>query len=185
MNQSPAGGEQHVNEFEMAAYLDRRMDAADRARVEGHLAVCADCRKEMLEVRGLVRRTTRPRRMLIAATLLATAATLVLIVRPATLDLQRDGDPQPTLVAYGPTGEVTLSSLRFVWAAAPGVASYRLTVSRADGAPVWSGSLSDTATVLPDSATLRVDQHYLWVADALLDDGSSRSTGLREFRPVQ
>jgi hypothetical protein len=78
-----------------------------------------------------------------------------------------------------------VTSLRFVWGAVPGVATYRLTVSGADGAPVWSGSLPDTALALPDSVTLLVDQRYFWVVDALLDDGATRSTGLHEFRPVR
>jgi len=185
MNQPTATGEGHVNEFEMAAYVDRRLGPADRERVEGHLAECADCRSEMLEVRGFLRQAARPRRLFVGASLLAAAAALVLIVRPATIDVVRGGDTESTLIAYGPTGEAPLTSLRFVWGAVPGVASYRLTISGADGAPVWSGSVADTAWALPDSVTLRADLRYLWVADALLDDGSTRSTGLHEFRPVK
>ena len=136
-------------------------------------------------MRGLLRQAARPRRFILGAGLLAAAAALVLMVRPPAVDPVRDGGAPATLVAYGPTGEAPLASLRFIWGAAPGVASYRLTVSGADGAPVWSGSVADTVAVLPDSVALRVDQRYLWVADALLEDGSSRSTGLREFRPMR
>ena len=174
-----------MNEFEMAAYVDRRLGPADRERVEAHLAGCAECRHEMLEVRGLLRHAARPRRLIVAASLLAAAAALVLFVRPATLAPVRDAGTSPVLTAYGPTGDAALASLRFVWGAVPGVATYRLTVSGPDGAPVWSGSVADTAWALPDSVTLQVDQRYFWVADALLDDGSTRSTGLHEFRPVR
>lgn len=174
-----------MNEFEMAAYVDRRLAAADRERVENHLAGCADCRREALEVRGLLRHAARPRRFFIAASLLAAAASLFLFVRPASVDQVRVGDAPATLVAYGPTGEAPLTSLRFVWGAVAGVASYRLTVSGGTGAPVWSGSVADTTWALPDSVTLRADQRYFWVADALLEDGSTRSTGLHEFRPVK
>ena len=173
-----------MNELEMAAYVDRRLDPAGRERVEGHLAECASCRHEALEVRGLLRRAARPRRLLIGASLLAAAAALVLFVRP-TPDPVRDGGSSSVLTAYGPTGEAALVSLRFVWGAVPGAVTYRLTVSHADGAPVWSGSVPDTAMALPDSVTLRVDQRYFWVTDALLHDGSTRSTGLHEFRPVR
>ena len=136
-------------------------------------------------MRSLLRQAARPRRMLLGAGLLAAAAALVLIVRPAgrrpATRRRRAADAR----RLWPDGRRAARLFRFVWAAAPGVASYRLTVSGADGAPVWSGSLADTVAVLPDSVALRVDQRYLWVADALLDDGSSRSTGLREFRPVR
>ncbi len=174
-----------MNEFEMAAYVDRRLGPADRERVEGHLAECPSCRHEALEVRGLLRRAARPRRLLIGASLLAAAAALVLIVRPATLEPVRDGGAASVLTAYGPTGDAALASLRFVWGAVPGVATYRLTVSGTDGAPVWSGSVADTAMALPDSVTLRADQRYFWITDALLHDGSTRSTGMHEFRPVR
>ncbi len=174
-----------MNEFEMAAYLDRRLSATDRDRVEGHLAGCADCREELLQVRSLLRRAARPRRLIVGASLLAAAATLVLIVRPTGIDPVRGGGAPSTLTAYGPTGDAALSSLRFVWGAAPGAATYRLTVSGGDGVPVWSASVADTVMALPDSVTLQADRRYVWIADALLGDGSTRSTGLHEFRPVQ
>jgi anti-sigma factor RsiW len=185
VTQPSAGGEGHIGEFEMAAYLDRRLGTADRDRVEGHLAGCAECRQEMLQVRGLLGRSARPRRLLVGASLLAAAAALVLIVRPAVIGPVRgDGNPS-ALTAYGPTGDAALASLRFVWGAVPGVATYRLTVSAADGVPLWSGSVADTVMALPDSVVLQADQRYVWFADALLDDGSTRSTGLHEFRPVR
>jgi anti-sigma factor RsiW len=174
-----------MNEFELAAYVDRRLGPADRERVEGHLAGCADCRREVLEVRGLLRHAARPRRLLLGAGLLAAAAALLLMVRPANLDPVRDGGSTPALTAYGPTGDAALASLRFVWGAAPDVATYRLTVSGTDGAAVWSGSVADTATALPDSVILRADRRYFWVADALLHDGSTRSTGMHQFRLVR
>jgi hypothetical protein len=56
-----------------------------------------------------------------------------------------------------------------------------LTISRADAHPVWSLSSTDTVATLPDSVGLRPSERYFWVADALLSDGTTRSTGLREF----
>ena len=60
-----------------------------------------------------------------------------------------------------------------------------MTVSGGNGIPVWSGSVADTMFVLPDSISLGVDQRYVWIVDALLADGSARSTGLHEFRSMQ
>jgi anti-sigma factor RsiW len=174
-----------MKDLEMAAYVDRRLYGADRERVEAHLAGCATCRQELRDVRGILRHAARPRRLLVGASLLAAAASLLLIVRPAVVDPLRDDGPPSALTTYGPTGDAALASLRFVWGAAPGAATYRLTVSGTDGVPVWSGSVADTVMVLPDSVPLRVDQAYVWIADALLGDGSTRSTGLHEFRPVR
>ncbi len=176
---------EHMKDVEMAAYVDRRLYGADRERVEAHLADCAECRKELRDVRSILRHAARPRRLLVGAGLLAAAASLLLILRPAVVDPVRGGGTPSALTAYGPTGDAALASLRFVWGAAPGAAAYRLTVSGADGVPVWSGSVPDTVMALPDSVSLRVDQGYVWIADALMNDGSTRSTGLHEFRPVR
>lgn len=174
-----------MKDVEMAAYVDRRLYGADRERVEAHLAGCAECRKELLDVRSILRHAARPRRLLVGAGLLAAAASLLLILRPAVVDPVRGGGTPSALTAYGPTGDAAVASLRFVWGAAPGAAAYRLTVSGGDGVPVWSGSVADTVMALPDSVTLRVDQGYAWIVDALMNDGSTRSTGLHEFRPVR
>jgi len=174
-----------MRDVEMAAYIDRRLSAADRERAEAHLAGCAECRQELRDVRSILRHAARPRRLLVGASLLAAAASLLLLVRPAVVDPLRGGGTPSALTAYGPTGDAALASLRFVWGAAPGAAAYRLTVSGADGVPVWSGSVPDTVMALPDSVSLRMDQPYFWIADALLGDGSTRSTGLHEFRPIR
>lgn len=176
---------EHMRDGEMAAYLDRRLSGPDRARVEAHLAECAECRLEAREVRRLLDRSSRPRRLMVGAGLLAAAASLFLFLRPAVIDPLRGGGAPPALTAYGPTGEVPRSALRFIWAAAPGATGYRLTISGGNGVPVWSGSVADTVFALPDSVPLGADQRYVWIADALLSDGTSRSTGLHEFRPVR
>jgi hypothetical protein len=73
--------------------------------------------------------------------------------------------------------------LRFVWASAPNAISYRLTLTDANGSTIWTNSGLDTVVALPDSVLLTVGARYFWVADALVSDGQSRSTELREFVP--
>jgi len=63
--------------------------------------------------------------------------------------------------------------------------TYRFTVTGSDGVAVWFRSGTDTVITLPDSIVLRPGQTYLWVADALLADGATRSTGMREFVPAR
>jgi hypothetical protein len=176
---------EHMRDVEVAAYLDRRLSGPDRERAEAHLADCAECRREVQEVHRLLNHSARPRRLLLGAGLLAAAASLVLFLRPSVVDPLRGGGTPPALTAYGPTGDAPLASLRFVWAAAPGATAYRLTISGGNGVPVWSGSVADTVFALPDSVALGPDQRYVWIADALLADGFSRSTGLHEFRLVR
>lgn len=179
-----------MNDIEIAAYLDRGLPEAERNRIEGHLAECGPCRAEVLEAQEFVGRV-RPRRRLIVFGALAAAAAAILFIAPATLrsragdeSLMRAESATPTLVAHGPAGDVALQGLRFVWASAPGAMTYRITLSRADGTQIWTMSSSDTAVTLPDSIELRPAERYLWITDALLSDGTTRSTGFREFGRV-
>ena len=181
-----------MNEFEMAAYLDRRLQPSDRDRIERHLASCEDCRLELTQTYHILAGMRRRKWGFAGGILLATAATLLFVVRPVMVQVPEEHAAPPlretagiaSLIGYGPSGEVATRSLRFVWGAAPNVTTYRLTVSGADGLPLWSASTLDTSVTLPDSVGLQVGRRYFWVADALLDDGATRSTGLREFQPV-
>src|SRR3712207_4405663 len=47
----------HLPAADFAAYLDGRLDAADRARAEAHLADCDECRRELVEIRALLSET--------------------------------------------------------------------------------------------------------------------------------
>ena len=193
MSTPQSGGDGHVSDLEIAAYLDRGLSGAERDRIEAHLAECAECRQSVLENDELVRRVRRPRRLLVGSAVASAAALLIMVALP----MLRGGDGDPatpvfrgagamaSLIAYGPSGESRVQSLRFVWSPAPGAMSYRLTVSRADGSTLWTRSGRDTVAVLPDSVTLRAGDRYFWVSDALLADGGSRSTGLREFTPIR
>jgi anti-sigma factor RsiW len=175
----------HVTDAEIAAYLDRTLTTPQRDRVEDHLAACQDCRQHLLETKELLERVRRPRKLLVGGALAAAAVLVFVIVRPNPAEMDRgvmrnDGAAVP-VVAYGPMGTAPRTGLRFVWSAVPGAESYRLTVSGEDARTVWSSSGTDTVSALPDSVTLRPNERYHWVADALLSDGSTRSTGLREF----
>lgn len=180
-----------MNDLDMAAYLDGRLPAETREQIESHLAGCTECRNELVQTRQLLRQNRRPRNLL-AAGILAAAAALLVVVWPSIQAPDRPGEPllraapgAESLVAYGPVGESSSSSPTFVWAAEPRATSYRLTLTSSVGAPVWSASTADTVMSPAGSVRLREGERYLWVVDALLDDGSARSTGIREFRVVR
>jgi anti-sigma factor RsiW len=180
----------HLTDVEIAAYLDRTLSPSLRDRAENHLAACPDCRRHLLETRELLERVRRPRKYLIGGTVAAAAVLALLIARPNVSsidrpDLMRNDEAAVPLLAYGPMGPVIAAETRFVWSAAPGAQSYRLTVSRANAGAVWSSSGIDTVAMLPDSVVLRPSERYFWVTDALLSDGTTRSTGIREFVVVR
>jgi hypothetical protein len=177
---------EHLSDLQIAQYLDRRASASTRDDIERHLADCADCRRNVSESQQLLRHVRRPRRFVAAGTLLAAAAAVMIVVGVSKVNERsqprfRGAPAEAGLIAYGPIGEPRRSDLRFVWSAAPNAASYRLSVSQVDGARIWSVSGTDTTAVPPGSVNLQPGTHYLWVVDALLLDGTSRSTGLREF----
>lgn len=181
-----------MNDLQIAAYIDRGLSGAERDEIEAHLAECAECRRHVLDTDELMQRVRRPKRLVIGSALVAAAAVIIVAVPSLRRSdaaqenpLYRDAPGSSSLIAYGPTGESRVGSLRFVWSPAHGAMSYRLTVSRADGATVWTQSGRDTVAALPASVTLRAGDRYFWVSDALLADGGSRSTGLREFIPTR
>lgn len=178
-----------MKELEIAAYLDRGLPAQERDRIEDHLAECADCRQNVVEAQALLEKVRKPRRLVRVGMLVAAAAALLIVMRPGMLSrgdvadsrMRTETTAAPALVAHGPVGETSARPLRFMWSADANALSYRLSVTRANATPLWSASGTDTVAVLPDSIVLHAGERYYWVVDALLNDGSTRSTGIREF----
>jgi anti-sigma factor RsiW len=179
----------HPTELELAAYLDGSASAALRERIEAHLADCPECRHDVVAARSLrPRRRFSSRRVVgalaAAAAVLLVAVTLVVrsgsnVVRePAMRGAASDTD---RIAIFEPSGVAHGRSVRFTWARVPSALTYRLTVSRSDGASVWTRSVVDTSAFMPDSFVASGGQRYVWTVDALLSDGTERSSGLREF----
>jgi hypothetical protein len=192
MTSPPGHRTEHINDAELAAYMDRNVAAADRERIESHLADCDECRRHLIEARKVLGGIHRTRGLRIAATLAAAAVVFVFVrleVWPtrvsSTASLVRGATNSAGITAHGPSGDVSGKRLEFVWSPVTGAASYRITVSRADATPLWSRTTTDTVVTLPASVVLQQGQTHLWVTDALLLDGTTRSTGLREFRVTQ
>ena len=175
-----------MTDAEIAAYLDKKLVGPDRDRVEDHLAECADCRRQMLDTKELLEKIARPKKTLVGGAIAAAAVVAFLIVRPELGPLNRRsevrGDVSPgSLRVYAPLGVVSATPFRFVWSRSEHAVSYRLTVSRGDGQPIFALSTMDTIVALPDSVALRPHEQYVWVVDALLRDGFTQSTGMRDF----
>jgi hypothetical protein len=177
-----------MNDLTIAEYLDRRLSMPERQQADMHLAGCPECRDELAEVYEFQRRARRPRLLAVGGLAAAAAAIILFMVRPVAGPVDetvvRSGGDQAAIVAYGPLGEAFSVPVHFVWGAQAGATTYRLTVTGRNGTAIWSHSSADTAVSLPDSVSLSAGEQYRWVVDALLDDGASRSTGLREFRAM-
>ena len=182
----------HLEADLVAAYVDGRAGSTDAAKVEAHLAECAACRREVIEVRRLLSRRT-PRWGWSAAVVLAAAAVLLLVVgrpggpHPPVGSSTRSGRtefPAPAILA--PVDGATLpgSAARFVWHSVSGSAAYRLTLTDERGDVVWTTESSDTSVASPPSLRWSGGRTYYWSVDVLLRDGRSATTGFHGFRIV-
>jgi anti-sigma factor RsiW len=76
------GADAHLDAGTVAAYLDDRLAPAQTSAVEAHLADCAACRAEIVQLDSIVRpRRTRRRAYLAGVALAAAAALLLFVVR--------------------------------------------------------------------------------------------------------
>ena len=58
MSASTSGS--HITSEELAAYIDGRLDPTGSAKIESHMADCADCRADLVEARPLLDGAPRP-----------------------------------------------------------------------------------------------------------------------------
>lgn len=184
----------HPTTAELAAYLDRRMPGDELGAFEAHLASCSECRGLLVGAHGVLAAAGRPARRALGAGAIAAAVAAALFVFVRTGEspdlrrhstLLRDAAGPIPLIAYGPSGEAPVGPLRFTWGSMPGALSYHLTVTRADGEAVWSHDGADTVAVLPSTADIVGGATHFWAVDALLADGTTVTTGLREFVPIR
>lgn len=185
---------EHLDSDLVAAYAERRLDPAERAAAEAHLAGCAECRADLADVTDVVS-AARQRRVLVrAAPLLAAAAvlTVVVVTRPATVPVEvqalrpgndADRDRLNSLQALlpAPGAAVPRPGLRFAWQSDGPDAIYEITVADSSGLALWRARTPDTSIALPDSVRLAPGGTFHWWVDVLLSDGRVASTGVRDF----
>jgi putative zinc finger protein len=177
----------HLESSEIAAYLDRALTQTEREKVEAHLADCAQCRRESVEVLRVRNRMRRRSRWLVIPPVAAAAAVaLFVLVRAGgmpgtTPPVLRDGGdgsiPRVVLVSPPDSGAVGSQRVSFVWRSVGPEVSYRITISDLKGDIVWSAAASDTSARVPTSVQLRPSLYY-WYVDALLPDGRSVTSGV-------
>lgn len=184
---------------DVAAYIDGRLSGADLERVEAFLAANPDARAELVEASRLVatvpQRKPQSRRTWVVGSAVVAAAAAILIVLPLVsrrsqslpVETERRSTADETArlraVAPADAAPVSVDDARFVWNSVAG-AQYKFTLTDANGAVVWETSTTDTVAVLPKDKRLSASNSYYWNVDALAEDGSSVTTGVRELRAV-
>jgi len=188
----------HLSSGQVADLLDRRLAAGDRDSVVAHLAACAECRREVAELYGVLSHVVLRRRpRWFAGAALAAAGVLAFIAIPRVAS--HYGEPAQNASAtrnaspslpqtpgrigiVEPADGQTLSPTRAVsWRSVGADASYSLTVQDGAGAVLWTKATTDTAVVLPATVQLKSGEKYFWSVDALLSDGTSSRSGAHPF----
>jgi predicted anti-sigma-YlaC factor YlaD len=182
--------DRHLDMDETAAYVDGGATAAERARMEAHLATCADCRAELADGSRIVRSagTARVRASRVWIPAAAAAVLALMWVAPRALRQQREPQhreaavtmtvaPRPLL----PVGLID-TARAFVWAAVPSANSYRVRVFNAEGTLMWECETADTLAALPDTIELVAQRSYYWRVEAQTGFDRWAASELTEFR---
>ena len=177
----------HLTTDDVAAYVDGRLAAAERAAVDGHLSQCAECRLEVVDVTRLVRIAPRRRRWTVLAPLAAAAAVLILFVAPP-----RTHDTAPPLLrepavttTVAPTLKIPRGGVALLramtWSSVPHADEYRVTLFDRDGSVAWRTQLADTTVLLPDTVRITRGVPYYWKVDARVEMGRWVGSDLTSF----
>ena len=181
---------------EVAAYLDGRLEGEELARVEEHLASNPSARQELIEASRIVastpaREQARFRWLPATAGLAAIAALMLIAVRPrtdpggaSTVSTERRAPVEQfdriDLVSPLEGQSLDVAAASFAWRSIEG-ATYRLVVSNASGQILLQRNTTDTLVNVARSLLTNGSGTYYWSVDALAPDGSSVTSGVREF----
>jgi hypothetical protein len=185
----------HLSGDDVAAFVDGRVSSEQRSGIEAHLAVCADCRAEVVAVSALVESAPaavhrRSRWPLVGTGAAAAAAILLFVFLPVTRNRRPTtaaGERAPsnatqTIEIIGPAPGVQVShdSVRFIWHRDDG-SSYRFFLTDSTGTPHYTTSTNDTTLLLPPTVHLDAGALYFWRVDGLRSDGTSPSSPTAAF----
>jgi hypothetical protein len=184
----------HLSSEDIATLVDGTVDASRRRKLDEHLALCPDCRAELIGASRAVDTAPRTRRhhftwgAAIAAAAVVAIAIGLPMMRTATrqspaADVTRDaGAPSATVTLALPhdNADLAADSVRFVWQREP-TASYRVVVTDSVGKRLFSIPRNDTTALPPTTAHFVPGARYFWNVDALRTDGTSLSSASRAF----
>jgi len=179
----------HLEVEQVVGFIEGRLEASERTRVEAHLADCADCTSEIVSARRLARPAAHPKRRLAGIVSAAAAAGLLLAVWTGYGGLRRGGAelrdlPSPSLESptpIAPSATVTVP-VTFRWSPTAGADRYRLSLFDAEGSVLWESEVAGSTAALPDTVRLMPQTPYLWQVEARTGVGRWSAAPLTEFR---
>ena len=180
---------------EVSAFLDGKLDGAELARVENHLAENPGARQEVIKASRIlasapkheVRRWPRSYALIGLA---AAAAIAVVIIRPTdnptragvavSTERRGLGDESDKIELLSPSNaeQITPGREHLVWESING-STYRVVISDASGNKVFEATTRDTSLALPES--IRASGTYYWKVDGQAADGTSVPSDVKEF----
>lgn len=189
----------HLRENELAAFLDGRLTARERNRVEAHIDMCDACRAELVDVGRATGTSARgpgvrplSRRWWIPAVAAAGIVAVLLIPRrmtpPRSIDPRTraarvvDGEGQRRIDLVSPADDVTVpaAQMAFTWHAASADV-YRFVLLTQSGDSVWAKETTDTSIVLPAAVEVRPGRAYFWRVEAIAN-GIVATTGVHRVQ---
>lgn len=185
---------EHLSATDIAAFIDRSLPLDERARAESHLSTCNRCREELASCARLTSNAPSPaqrRTTWRLVGLVAAALMIAVLLRPFTgrghFEASRERGSASTsarMVTVFPTrdAQVTRSNLRFVWRQDDRSGNYRVIVTDASGAPVWTQDTADTTASPPLTVAMNTGVRYFWRVEALHTDGSVAQSSETPFR---
>jgi anti-sigma factor RsiW len=190
---------QHLSSAQVADLLDERLHPGDRDAVIAHLSACAECRREVAELKSALphvdERRPRAAWLMAGGAGLAAAALVAFAVAPRYMDRRVLTADIPSATRTAAESSRVESAARisvveptalsrgaaFTWKSVGVEASYKLTVQDAAGTVLWATTVADTTASLPANVTLTPGTSYFWSVDARLSDGSSARSGAHSF----
>jgi anti-sigma factor ChrR (cupin superfamily) len=188
--------DEHLNESEIAAYIDGVLSVDERTRAERHLSMCDECRLETLTSGDAVGSapSLRPRSRSASLWLGVAAAAGLAVVAASTLSrnaadreiVRADSASVPmnraTVAVVAPADGASLArDGRLVWRGFGADATYRLTIADESAQPLYSATVQDTSVALPSSVQPTPGKKFFWYVDAIGPDGLTASSGLKSF----
>ena len=204
----------HLNESDIAGFLDGDCSRSEMSRIETHLEECAQCRRAIVDVKRIasefntvnkpsavppayVRRSTIHAKRLWLVTATALAASLALVIlnsdnKSASVISSpvRTGDPielssRPMLEVNGPADDAEVSADSILFRwRSRNATLYRVHIQDETGNPVLTRETPDTYLALAVTAPLATGHRYFWRVDAI-SDGVAASSTVRKFRVVR
>ena len=194
MSMAPVGAglviDRHLDPNEIVAYIDHAATGEQRARLESHLARCADCRAEIRDAERIiaslpVNRSWRRRGAFSAAAVAAALLIVAVLPRPGS---ERSSLQHREAAVATTISPVSLAPVRhveslgaFIWRSVPHASRYEVRVFDVNGFVVWHEETTDTTLRAPVAAGIRAGRPYYWRVQANVGYDRRVTSELAEF----